>query len=83
MMGESRGFSRISGGSLGFLSSYDGELRKPLMLPRGSPVSFRVARGSSGLLSSHGKLIRAQFALKGESQGVSRVAAGSLGYLKL
>ena len=34
-------------------SSYDRELREPLMLPQGCPISIRVARGSWGLLSSH------------------------------
>ena len=36
---------------MGFLSSYDGELREPLVWPQGSPVSIRVARGSAALLS--------------------------------
>ena len=38
MMGESRGSSRVV---VGF-SSYDGELRKPLMLAQGSPISFEL-----------------------------------------
>ena len=38
---------------MGF-SSYDVELREPLVLPQGSPVSIRVARGIAALLSSHG-----------------------------
>ena len=49
MMGEPRGFSQVVGGC----SSYDGELREPLLLPQGSPISIRVVRGSWGLLSSH------------------------------
>ena len=36
---------------MGFLSSYDGEIREPLVWPQGSPVSIRVARGSAALLS--------------------------------
>ena len=40
MTRESRGFSRVTEGSFGFLSSYDGEFREPLMLPQGSPVSI-------------------------------------------
>ena len=35
-----------------FLSSYDGELREPLVLPQESQVSMQVARGLSGFLSS-------------------------------
>ena len=46
MMGESRGFSRVAGGSLGFLSSYNGELRESPVLPQRSPVSIPVAMGS-------------------------------------
>ena len=56
-MGESHGFSRVAVGSLGFLSIYDGELRKPLVLPQRSPVSFPVVRESMGLHSSPGRAI--------------------------
>ena len=52
LRGESRGFFRVVAGSLGFLSSCDGDLRDPLMLPQRSWVSFRVVRGTSGFLSS-------------------------------
>ena len=38
MMGKSRGFSRAAAQREGFSSSYDGELRKPLFWPQGSPV---------------------------------------------
>ena len=34
------------------LSSYDWDLRDPLVLPQESPVTMRVARGLSGFLSS-------------------------------
>ena len=47
--GGTSGFSQVA---LGF-SSYDGELREPLVLPQGSPIFIRVVRGSWGLLSSH------------------------------
>ena len=50
---------------MGFLSSYEGELRELLMWPQGSPVSIRVARGSEALLSSHGRGIGPQDALRG------------------
>ena len=46
MTGEFLGFSRVAAGSVGFLSSYDGEHREPLMLPQGIPVSIRVAKGA-------------------------------------
>ena len=45
LRGESPGFSQILAGNLGFLSSYDGDLRDPLVWPQESPVSMRVARG--------------------------------------
>ena len=52
---ESPGFLQVAAGNLGFLSSYDGDLRDPLLFPQDSPVSMWVARGLSGFLSSqHG-----------------------------
>ena len=48
MMEEPCGFSRVRAGIL----SYNKELRKPLVLPQGSPISLQVARGSWGLLLS-------------------------------
>ena len=77
--GESRGFSWVAARSLGFLSSYDGEIREPLVLPQGSPVCLRVARGSTGFFSSHSRGIGPQFALKGESWGLSRFVGGNFG----
>ena len=53
LRGESRGFSRVVAGSLGFLSSCEGDFRDPLVLLQRSGVSSRVARGTSGFLSSH------------------------------
>ena len=50
--GNFSGFSRVVGGNLGFLSSYDRELRDPLVCPQESPVSMRVPRGLSGFLCS-------------------------------
>ena len=51
--GQSHGFSRIMAGSLGFLSSWEWELREPLVLPQGSQAPFQVATVTSGFLSSH------------------------------
>ena len=67
MTEESRGFSRAAVRRVGFLLSYDGELREPLVWPQLSPVSIRVERGSAALLSNNGSGIRCQDALKGES----------------
>ena len=62
---------------VGFLSSYNRELREPLVWPQANPVSIRVVRGSTSLLSCHGRRIRLQDALKRESRGLSQVAAGN------
>ena len=83
MTGESHGFSRAETCRVGFLSSYDGELREPLLWPQGSPVSIRFVRGSAALLSSHGRGIGPQDSLKGESRGLSRVEAGNPGFPRL
>ena len=55
MTGESRVFFRAAARRVGFLSSYDEELREPLVWLQGSPVSIRVSRESAALLSSHGR----------------------------
>ena len=67
MTGESRGFPRAVARRVVFLSSYDGELREPLLWRQGSQVSTRVARGSMALLSSHGRGIGPQDVLKKDS----------------
>ena len=46
-------FSQVVTGNWGFLSSYDGDLREPLVLPQESPLSMR-ARGVSGDSSAVG-----------------------------
>ena len=83
MTGESRGFFRVVVQSVGFLLSYDGELRELLVCPQVSPVSIRVVRGSAALLSTHGRGVGPQDALKGEPRGFSRVAAGNPGFPRL
>ena len=75
MMGEPRGFPRVAAG----FSSYDGELREPLMLAQGSPVSIRVARGSWELLSSHCRANRPQLGLFPETPYSPPVATGISG----
>ena len=49
---ESHGCSRVVVGSVGFLSSCNGDLRDPLVLPMRSQVSFQVVRVPLGFLSS-------------------------------
>ena len=63
-----------------FLSSYEGELREPLVWPQGIPVSIRVARRGVALLLSHGRGIGPQDVLKAVSGGLCRVAAGDPGF---
>ena len=45
MSGDPGGFSRVTAG----FSSYDGELREPLDLAQGSPISIRVTMWEPGI----------------------------------
>ena len=76
---ETRVFFQAATSHVGFLSSYDVELREPLLWSKGSPVSIQVARGSRALLSSNSRGIGPQDSLKGESPGLSRGVAGNPG----
>ena len=78
MMGEPRGFSPVVAG----FSSYHGELREPLLVPQGSPISIRVVRGSWGLLSSHCRANRPHLGLCPETLCSSPVATGILGCIE-
>ena len=75
MTGEPRGFSRVG---VEF-SSYDGELREPLVWPQGIPISIQVVRGSWGLLSSHCRANRPHLGLCPETPCSSPVATGISG----
>ena len=75
MTWEPHGFSLVS---LGILS-YDGELRKPLVLTQESAISIRVARGSWGFLSSHCRANRPHLGLCPETSCSSPVARGISG----
>ena len=75
MTGEPHGFSLVS---LGILS-YDGGLRKPLVLTQESAISIRVARGSWGFLSSHCRANRPHLGLCPETSCSSPVARGISG----
>ena len=59
-------------------SSYDGELRMPLVWPQGSPISIRVERGSWGLLSSHCRAKRPHLGFCPETPCSCPVATGIL-----
>ena len=75
MTGETRGFSQVAAG----FSSYDRELREPVVLPQGNPISIQVARGSWGLLSSHCRANRSHLQLCPETPCSSPVASWILG----
>ena len=70
-----RGFSRVT---VGF-SSYDGELREPLDLGQGSPISIQVVRGRWRLLSSHCRANRPHVVLCPKNPCSSPVVTGISG----
>ena len=73
LRGESPGFARVAAGNLGFLCSYDGDLRDPLVLPQERRVSMRIARHPLGCLSSLCRVLGPHLKLKLEPQGSSPV----------
>ena len=52
LKGESTGYSQVAEANLVFLSTYDLDIRKPLMRLLESSVSMRSVRGLSGFLCS-------------------------------
>ena len=66
LRGESPGPSRVVAG---FLSSYDGYFRDPLVGPRGGPVSTQVTRGPLGFLCSLCQGRGPHLELRSETQG--------------
>ena len=72
---DNRGTSWFSRVAAGF-SSYDGELREPLVLPPGSTISIRVMMGSWGLLSSHCRANRPHLGFCSENPYSSPKATG-------
>ena len=81
LSGKSCGFSQVVAGSVEFLSSGDGDLMEPLLLPQGGQVSFQVPKGTAGLLSSHCRGIGPHVELMWQTQGSSPFAAGISGFL--
>ena len=78
MTGEPRGFSRIAAGFL----SYDGELRMPLVLAQGRPISIRIARDSWGFLFSHCRANRPHLGLCPETNVPLQRRQGSWGCIQ-
>ena len=81
LRGESPGFSRVVAGNLRFLSSYDGDLRDPLVLPQESQFSMRVARGLSRFVSSQRRGLCHHLELSPETQCSSPVLTWISGFL--
>ena len=81
LRGESPGFSRVAAANLGFLSSYDGDLRNPLLGTQESPVSMRIVISLSGFLCSrcHGQ--DPHLELRQEPQVSSSVPTWNSGFL--
>ena len=73
--GEPRGFSRVVAG----FSSYNGEIREPLLLPKGSPIFIHIARCSWGVLSSHCRANKPHLGLCPETPCSSPVVSGISG----
>ena len=63
----------------GYLLNCDGDLREPLVLPKGSQAPFRVVRGNLGLISNCFRGIQTQ--VRWETWNSSRIATGILGFL--
>ena len=78
---ESPGFSRVAAVILGFLSSYDGDLREAFVLPQESQVSMRIARGLSRYLSRRCSGLYPHLELRLEPQGSSPVLTWILSFL--
>ena len=81
LRGESPSFSRVAAGKLGFLLSYDGDLRDLLVLPQVSQVSMRVTRGLLGFISSRCWVLGPNLDLRPEPQVSSLVLTWVSGFL--
>ena len=71
--GDSPGFSRVAAVNLGFISTYNGNLRDPPVLPQENEVSMRVARGLSRFFSSRCRGLGPHLDLRQEPQDSSPV----------
>ena len=73
LRGESPSFSRVAAGNMGFLLSYEWDLRDPLVLPQESLFSMCVARGLLRFFSSGCSSRGPHLELRPESQVSSPV----------
>ena len=81
LRGESPDFSRVAQGNLGFLSSYNKDLRDPHVWPQESPISMQVERGFLGFLSSPCRVLVPHLELRPEPQVSIPVLTWILGFL--
>ena len=81
LRGESSGFPRVASGNLGFLLSYNKDLRDLLVLPQDSPVSMQVARGLSRFLSSRFRVQCRHLKVRQKPQDSSPVLTWISGFL--
>ena len=81
LRGESPGFSRVAARNLGFLLSYDGDLRDPFVLPQEIQVFMRAERDLSGFLSSRCRGLGPHLDLRLEAQSSSPVLTCISGFL--
>ena len=79
--GEFPGFSQVVAANSGFLSSYNRDIRDPLVGPQGVPVSTRVVRGPLVFLCSHCWGRGPHLELRPEPQGSSPGLTLISGYL--
>ena len=81
LRGESPSFSQVAAGNLGFLPSYDGDLKDPLVWPQVRPVSMRVARGLLGFLSSWCQALGPHLEMRPQPQAYSPLLTWILVFL--
>ena len=66
---------------MGFLLSYNGDLRDPLVFPQERPLSMRIARGLTGLHSSWCRVLSPHLELTPDPKVSSPVLTWILGFL--
>ena len=76
---ESHGVSQVAVGRFGFVLSFNGDLREPLMLPQGSQV-FQVASGTLVFLKICCRGIGPHLYLRWETHGTSPVSTWISGF---
>ena len=81
LRGKSPGCSRVVAGNLGFLSSYDGDLRYTFLLPQENQFSMLVGKGISLFLFCQCQGLGPHLELRSEPQGSSPGLAWILGFL--